>query len=64
MSFVSHVECTVCGQEHDARRMLSVCERCGQMLAVRYDLNRVKASLTKDALRSRAPGMYGSAKLK
>jgi len=58
MSFVSHVECTVCGQRHDARRMLSVCERCGQMLAVRYDLDRVKASLTKDALRSQPPGMY------
>ena len=58
MSFVSHVECTVCGQQHDPTRMLSVCEQCGQMLAVRYDLERVKASLTKDALRSRPPGMY------
>jgi threonine synthase len=58
MSFVSHVECTVCGQKHDPTRMLSVCEQCGQMLAVRYDLERVKASLTKDALRSRSPGMY------
>jgi threonine synthase len=38
--------------------MLSVCEQCGQMLAVRYDIERVKASLTKDALRSRPPGMY------
>src|SRR5215475_12085470 len=28
------------------------------MLAVRYDLARVKASVTKDALRRRAPGMY------
>ena len=58
MSFVSHVECTVCGQHHDPKRVLSVCERCGQMLAVRYDLDRVKTSLTKDALRTRAPGMY------
>jgi threonine synthase len=58
MSFVSHVECTVCGHQHDAKRVLSVCERCGQMLAVRYDLDRVKTSLTKEALRSRARGMY------
>ena len=58
MSFVSHIECTVCGQHHDAKRVLSVCERCGQMLAVRYDLDRVKAAVTKEALRSRAPGMY------
>ena len=58
MSFVSHVECTVCGARHDAKRLLTVCEKCGQMLAVRYDLARVTASLTKDALRLRAPGMY------
>ena len=58
MSFVSHVECTVCGHHHDASRTLSVCERCGQMLAVRYDLARVKAAVTKEALRQRPPGMY------
>jgi len=58
MSFVSHVECTICGHRHDAKRVLSVCEQCGQMLAVRYDLERVKQSVTKDALRARPPGMY------
>jgi len=58
MSFVSHVECTICGARHDAKRPLTVCEKCGQMLAVRYDLERVKASVTKEALRRREPGMY------
>ena len=58
MSFVSYVECTVCGAAHDHRRPLSVCQNCGQMLAVRYDLPRVAASVTKAALASRPPGMY------
>src|SRR5438477_2092808 len=58
MSFVSHVECTICGARHDAKRPLTVCEQCGQMLAVRYDLARVAASLTKRELASRPPGMY------
>ncbi|MGH7276297.1 MAG: threonine synthase [Candidatus Rokuibacteriota bacterium] len=58
MSFVSHVECTICGHRHDAKRLLTVCEQCGQMLAVRYDLERVKARVTKEALRERPPGMY------
>ena len=58
MSFVSHVECTVCGHRHDPKRTLSVCERCGQMLAVRYDLTRVAHAVTKEALRQRPPGMY------
>jgi threonine synthase len=58
MSFVSHVERTICGHRHDPKRVLSVCERCGQMLAVRYDLPAVKAALTKETLRSRPRGMY------
>ncbi|HEY2996207.1 MAG TPA: threonine synthase [Methylomirabilota bacterium] len=58
MSFVSHVECTVCGQRHDPKRTLGVCERCGQMLAVRYDLARVARAVGKETLRARPPGMY------
>ena len=58
MGFVTHLECTVCGQRHDATRLLAVCERCGQMLAVRYDLPRVARAVTKEALRARPPGMY------
>jgi threonine synthase len=58
MSFVTHVACTVCGHRHDAKRVLGVCERCGQMLAVRYDLDRVGRTITKEALRQRPPGMY------
>ena len=58
MPFVSHVECTVCGRRHDPKRPLTVCDTCGQMLAVRYDLERVRAAVTKDALRTRPPGMY------
>jgi threonine synthase len=58
MTLVSHVECTVCGHHHEPKRLLTVCERCGQMLAVRYDLARVAASVTREALRGRPPGMY------
>jgi len=58
MSFLTHVECSVCGHRHDSKRLLTVCERCGQMLAARYDLERVAAHLTKDALPTRCPGMY------
>jgi len=58
MSFLNCVECTVCGQRHDPKRLLTVCERCGQMLAARYDLERVAARVSRDALRGRPPGMY------
>ena len=56
MSFVSHVECTVCGHRHEPKRLLTVCAACGQMLAVRYDLERVKARVTKDAPRPAKSG--------
>jgi threonine synthase len=58
MSFMTHVECTVCGHHHDATRLLTVCDKCGQMLAARYDLARVKAAVTPETLASRSPGMY------
>jgi threonine synthase len=58
VSFLTHVECTVCGHHHDPKRLLTVCERCGQMLAARYDLPRVAAAVTKETLRSRPPGLY------
>jgi threonine synthase len=56
--FTTHIECTVCGHRHEPGRLLTVCEKCGQMLAVRYDLTRAAAALTKDALARRPPGMY------
>jgi threonine synthase len=58
VSFVVHIECTVCGHRHQAGQLLTVCVKCGQMLAVRYDLGAVAASLNKDDLRQRPPGMY------
>jgi len=58
MKFVTHIECTRCGQAHDPTRVATVCGECGQMLAVRYDLGRVAAHVTRDQLRARAPGMY------
>ena len=52
------MECTVCGRRHEAGRLLTVCEACGQMLSVRYDLPKVAAAVSKDDLLRRPPGMY------
>jgi threonine synthase len=58
MSFVRAVECTICSLPHEAKRLLTVCSRCGQMLAVRYDLDRIATAVTKAALLARPPGLY------
>jgi threonine synthase len=58
MSFVSHIECTVCGHRHEPGQLLTVCVKCGQMLAVRYDLEKVARAVSKDDLKQRSAGMY------
>ncbi len=58
MGFLSHVECSVCGAFHDPKELLTVCEKCGQMLVARYHMDRVAAAVTKEDLHRRPPGMY------
>src|SRR5690349_4460561 len=55
---ITHLECGLCGQEHEARRLLNLCRACGKPLLVRYDLDRVKATLTKESLASRRADLW------
>jgi threonine synthase len=56
--YVSAVECAECGARYEPTRLLGVCERCGQMLAVRYDLERVRTAVRPGDLRNRPPSLY------
>ena len=58
MDFLSHVECSVCHDAHDPKELLTVCAQCGQMLWVRYHLERVGAAVSKEELQRRPAGMY------
>src|SRR5215216_3558255 len=55
---VTHLECALCGLEHEARRLLNLCRACGKPLLVRYDLNRSKMTLTKESLAARRPDLW------
>ncbi|HKG46356.1 MAG TPA: threonine synthase [Pyrinomonadaceae bacterium] len=55
---VTHLECGLCGLEHEARRLLNVCTGCGKPLLVRYDLDRAKLTLTRESLAARRPDMW------
>src|SRR5215208_971708 len=55
---VTHLECALCGLEHEARRLLNLCRACGKPLLVRYDLNRSKTTLTKESLAARRPDLW------
>jgi len=55
---VTHLECGLCGLEHEARRLHNVCRACGKPLLVRYDLERAKMMLTKESLAARRPDLW------
>ena len=55
---VTHLECGLCGLEHEARRLLNLCSNCGKPLLVRYDLERAKMMLTKESLAGRRPDLW------
>ncbi|HSL53924.1 MAG TPA: threonine synthase [Pyrinomonadaceae bacterium] len=55
---VSHLECGLCGLEHEARRLHNLCTACGKPLLVRYDLERAGMFLRRDSLAARRPDMW------
>ena len=55
---VTHLECAACGRRHEARRLHNLCMQCGKPLLVRYDLQQVATSLTKEALQEREPDLW------
>jgi threonine synthase len=55
---VTHLECGLCGLEHEARRLLSLCRTCSKPLLVRYDLSRSKTTLTKESLAARRADLW------
>lgn len=38
MSYLTHLECSMCGRPHDADRPQTTCSECGRPLLARYDL--------------------------
>jgi threonine synthase len=55
--FVTHLECSMTGERHDAGRLHNL-SRAGKPLLVRYDLPAVARALPRTALRERAPDWW------
>ena len=62
MSHVSHLECSVCGRRLEAGKVQTQCE-CGGPLLVRYDLEKAKATWSRDSLAKAPPTMWRYAPL-
>jgi threonine synthase len=57
-STLTHLECTSCGQRHDADVLNTVCASCGKVLYARYDLDRARETLTRESLAGRRWDMW------
>ncbi len=49
-SYLSHLECTVCGKALDHRQAVRTCPDCGKVLFPRYDLARVRREVSREVL--------------
>lgn len=58
ISFLTHLECSVCGDRHSPHQLQTVCRSCGKSLLARYDLDRAKKSLSKESLKSEKSSLW------
>lgn len=58
MSFVTHLECALCGKHYPARTIQTVCEDDQRPLWVRYDLEAVGQAVSRDDLLTREPTLW------
>lgn len=58
MNYLHHLECTACGATYSADELHTVCPACGKVLYPRYDLERARGELSRDALSGRPASMW------
>jgi threonine synthase len=57
-SFLSYLECGLCGERLEADRLWNLCPKCGKPLLARYDLGAARAALRREDLAGREPTMW------
>ena len=58
MNFLTHLECSVCGDRHSPHEVQTVCRSCGKALVAKYDLQAARKSFPKSSLSSRLPSLW------
>lgn len=53
MSFLTHLECSMCGDRLDADQLQGMCPRCRRPLLARYDLPAARAAISLSELSAR-----------
>jgi threonine synthase len=57
MTTLTHLECSVCGKKHEAGQVHNLCE-CGGPLLVRYDLDKARATWSREDLAKGPTNMW------
>jgi threonine synthase len=57
-SFLSHLECGLCGERLEADRLWNLCPKCGKPLLARYDLAGARAAVSREDLAGREASMW------
>jgi len=57
-SYLSYLECGLCGKRFDPDRLWNLCPDCGKPLLARYDLVAAKKSIKREDLGKREPTLW------
>jgi threonine synthase len=58
MSFLTHLECALCGRAYDADRLWNLCPDCDKPLLSRYDLEAAGRALRREQIVDREPTLW------
>ncbi len=58
MNYLTHLECSHCGHQYDADKLIRLCLACGYPLLARYDLKKAARELDRDEIRQRPTNLW------
>jgi threonine synthase len=58
MKFLTHLECSMCGQTLEADRLWNLCPDCNKPLLARYDLKKARRAISPKDLLKRKPNLW------
>ncbi len=62
-SFLSHLECGLCGATYDFHQLMNLCPACGKPLLPRYDIEAARQGFPRELLAQRPPTMWRYAEM-